>query len=68
MRCFIQLKACERCGGDLSLESDRYGAYRECIQCGATLSEPDLISPVTRLTGKRPAVKPARPVLAGHSR
>ena len=36
MRCLIKTKACKRCRGDLSLERDNYGAYVQCIQCGAT--------------------------------
>ncbi|MFC2007139.1 hypothetical protein ACFLVB_00850 [Chloroflexota bacterium] len=34
----VQTKACKRCGGDLSLESDHYGTYLTCIQCGASLN------------------------------
>ena len=30
----FQFKACPRCGGDLHLESDMYGAYAQCLQCG----------------------------------
>jgi len=29
----VDLKACERCGGDMSYESDIYGRFRECLQC-----------------------------------
>ena len=36
MLCLVRLKACKRCGGDVSLECDIYGVYAECIQCGAT--------------------------------
>ena len=32
----VRIKACQRCGGDISLECDIYGVYAECIQCGAT--------------------------------
>lgn len=39
MLCLVRTKSCKRCGGDLSLESDRYGTYFECIQCGATSNE-----------------------------
>ncbi len=31
----VWTKGCRRCGGDLSLEDDRYGAYIACLQCGA---------------------------------
>ncbi len=39
----LRTKACKRCGGDLSLERDEYGAYVECIQCGAVSNEVQLI-------------------------
>ena len=38
MLCLVRPKACKRCGGDLSLERDKYGTYAECIQCGAVLN------------------------------
>ena len=28
------LRACPRCRGDLSLDSDIYGRYVSCLQCG----------------------------------
>ena len=48
MRCLIRTKACKRCGGDLSLERDKYGAYVECIQCGAVLNVSEMISRDTK--------------------
>ena len=30
----IQLKGCQRCGGDLVHSADSYGAYLQCLQCG----------------------------------
>ena len=30
----ILFKACPRCSGDLRLESDMYGPYAQCLQCG----------------------------------
>jgi hypothetical protein len=27
-------KACPKCKGDMYLDSDVYGAYRKCLQCG----------------------------------
>jgi hypothetical protein len=27
-------KACPKCKGDMYLDSDAYGAYRKCLQCG----------------------------------
>jgi len=31
------LKSCRRCGGDLRQESDIYGTYIACVQCGYIL-------------------------------
>ena len=31
------LKACSRCAGDLLLQSDFYGSYVACLQCGYIL-------------------------------
>ena len=28
------LKGCSKCRGDLSLDSDAYGAFLKCLQCG----------------------------------
>lgn len=35
----IWIKACPRCRGDLVPDSDRYGCYVSCIQCGGILSD-----------------------------
>ena len=32
----IFLKQCPRCSGDLSTDSDQYGSYVHCLQCGYT--------------------------------
>ena len=29
-----QVKGCPRCGGDVFIDRDHYGWYRECLQCG----------------------------------
>ncbi len=29
------LKGCNKCGGDLYLERDKFGSYVSCLQCGA---------------------------------
>ena len=28
------LKSCPKCRGDLFLDKDEYGWYKECLQCG----------------------------------
>lgn len=30
----MYFRSCPRCSGDMALESDRYGVYRSCVQCG----------------------------------
>ena len=30
----LMLKACPRCRGDLYIDRDFYGQYKQCIQCG----------------------------------
>ena len=57
MLCLVRIKACKRCGGDLSLERDKYGTYMECIQCGASWNEPDLIKPNIQAANKHPIMK-----------
>ena len=33
----VLLKSCQRCGGDLYTESDQFGSYVSCFQCGASV-------------------------------
>ncbi len=30
----IEFKACFRCKGDVKINQDIYGPYRQCLQCG----------------------------------
>lgn len=30
----LYFKACLKCGGDMYLDWDAYGAFRKCLQCG----------------------------------
>ncbi len=30
----LMLKSCPRCGGDMHVNRDIYGDYKECLQCG----------------------------------
>ena len=48
MLCLIRSKACRKCGGDLSVESDIYGVYIQCIQCGANWNKEDLVAQTAR--------------------
>jgi hypothetical protein len=49
----LWLKGCSRCAGDLQEESDKFGLYIVCIQCGYYLS--DLEARLVR-SGARPAI------------
>ena len=44
----IRQHACRRCRGNLSVESDVYGVYVQCIQCGAEYTEKELREMVAR--------------------
>ncbi|MDA1256314.1 MAG: hypothetical protein O3C10_00500 [Chloroflexi bacterium] len=30
----LYLKSCPRCRGDIQLDTDQFGLYMECLQCG----------------------------------
>ena len=36
----VHLKDCPRCRGDMYIERDIYGAYKECLQCGYMIDLP----------------------------
>ena len=59
----IRKKGCKRCQGNLSVESDVYGVYIQCIQCGATYTEKDIREMVRQdaenALRARPAGKPS---------
>ncbi len=51
-------KKCSRCSGDLHMDSDMYGQYIDCLQCGYILSDIEqftLLHPreVHRITGEK---------------
>ncbi len=50
------LKQCPQCGGDLLDESDVYGSYISCLQCGRTLTaaEEQALRQALRLPGDEP--------------
>ena len=33
----MELKACPRCRGDLRVDHDMYGNFKQCIQCGNSI-------------------------------
>jgi hypothetical protein len=63
----IRSRACKKCGGDLSVESDIYGVYVQCIQCGANWSKADILALSTPNTVKsQPAEKVAQMATPAH--
>jgi hypothetical protein len=44
------LKACPRCGGDLSVDHDDSCGYLECVQCGHILSHRQEMALGVRIT------------------
>jgi len=60
----IWLKECPRCGGDLREESNTFGRYIACIQCGNILTHIQetrllAIGTLKALTLEEPAVAPS---------
>ena len=41
----VWLKSCRRCGGDLYMETDQFGSYVSCFQCGAAVANFDENTP-----------------------
>jgi ssDNA-binding Zn-finger/Zn-ribbon topoisomerase 1 len=33
----VYFKECPKCGGDMQLQDDMYGAFKQCVQCGLIL-------------------------------
>ena len=46
----LMLKACPRCRGDLYIDRDIYGQYKQCIQCGHM----EDLAPATRASSQAP--------------
>ena len=69
MLCLIRIKACKRCKGDVSLEVDAYGAYAECIQCGATwYQKASRLNLVNDVEMNPPAEEASSQVISNHQR
>ena len=51
------LKQCTKCGGDLASNSDQYGPYISCMQCGQyrDIEIMETVSPVKRLGTIQPS-------------
>ena len=58
----LMLKACPRCRGDLYIDRDFYGQYKQCIQCGFMedlAPAPRARRPVPVRAGKNKVIKKA---------
>ena len=52
----MHLKACPRCGGDMHVNRDIYGDYKECLMCGNMIDiEKDRYSLTSLATAARKA-------------
>jgi hypothetical protein len=58
----MYLRACFRCGGDVFLDRDTYGAFFKCLQCGFARDVPskDERTQMAVAIGERDAVIPER--------
>lgn len=53
----IYLRSCPKCHGDMYLEKDSYGTFRQCLQCGLVR---DLAVPALMTAASLPVLAPAR--------
>ena len=51
----VYLKSCPKCRGDMYLEKDNYGAYRQCLQCGLVRDFGELAVALTPAVAFAPA-------------
>ncbi len=54
----LYLKGCARCKGDMHINRDMYGSYRECLQCGymVDIDEPNKLLESLNLTAEKKKV------------
>lgn len=51
----IELKSCPKCHGDMYLDKDAYGSFRQCLQCGLMkdlVAPTEIVSQVLKVGGK----------------
>ena len=65
----LYFKSCPKCNGDMYLDRDAYGSFRQCLQCGnlQDLVEKAAILPAAPVTAKpkrlrQPSAAPSRAV------
>lgn len=58
----LLLKACPRCGGDLSVDHDRDCGFLECVQCGHILSRQEELALGVRITRRGVLQRGGRPM------
>ncbi|MDA1188593.1 MAG: hypothetical protein O2854_02770 [Chloroflexi bacterium] len=55
----VKFKSCPRCKGDMHLNTDMYGTYRECLMCGYMVNLKEVVHAATVKvhTNAEPAAK-----------
>ena len=61
----VWAKQCSRCSGDLYMDSDMYGTYIGCLQCGYILSD---VEQFTLLNSREARQLVARQLVGGRTR
>lgn len=56
----LYFKSCPRCKGDIHLDTDSYGTYAKCLQCGFSRDFPAKDAKIVR--GPQVRTLPAAPV------
>ncbi len=53
----LYLKQCPRCKGDMHMNRDIYGTYKECLQCGhmVDIEKPNRFAPVAVARARKSA-------------
>ncbi len=54
----VDFRSCPRCQGDVHLNNDMYGDYRQCLQCGHTVDIPKKVK--RRFNWAKSREKPGR--------
>ena len=63
----VLFKSCPRCGGDVHINRDFYGEYKECLMCGFMVDierKDDIVVKTVSETNKKTAKKVIMPKVA----
>lgn len=53
----VKFKSCPRCKGDMHLNTDIYGAYRECLMCGYMVNLREIVQAAKLIDKSKSAAK-----------